>query len=248
VVFREKLLLLKPKPRRLGQAAVAGFLYMATMLTFLVSIENTTIANAILLQTMSPIYVVILSRVFLRERVSRGFLFSLVLGLAGCGLIIHGDYGGFTLDSNLLGDAMALLSGVAFGAYTVVSGYLGPRFRSSTQLTFWAAFFGMLMMAWSPFASPGAYSANSWLLLAVFGVALTGLPLLMFNVVLKRIKAATASLLLLLLPVIHSTYAFIFLSEVPAAGTFIGGALTIAAVALALRQKELFQRPSAIAA
>jgi drug/metabolite transporter (DMT)-like permease len=89
--------------------------YAACTITFCTATTMTSAANAILLQYTAPVWVALLGAWLLGERTTRADWITIGVVLAGMGLFFAG---GLDL-ANVLGNAVAILSGLAFAAVTI---------------------------------------------------------------------------------------------------------------------------------
>lgn len=96
-------------------ALLAGLVFAGDLLFWHLSIVNTTIANATFMATMAPIWVLLLSGVFLGEKVGRNEISGLALCLLG-GVALVGGTMSLNPD-NLRGDIFGIITSVFFGLY-----------------------------------------------------------------------------------------------------------------------------------
>ena len=90
------VLLLVPAARRgvSARAALVGVVYAVTVVLFVLANKLTTAASTIFLQATSPLYIVLLQPLLLRERVARSDLGALAALGAGLVLVLLGRPGG----------------------------------------------------------------------------------------------------------------------------------------------------------
>lgn len=212
-----------------------GFSLMAA--AFTLAVLNTSIANAYFLLYTAPIFVVILSYFFLKEKIQPSFYISILFSFIGLIFLFNPS----NLTQNLFGNSLGLLTGFCFGSYIVITRYLG-KFYSSTTITFWSQLFGSLgLFPLIPIFDKTinfSFTLYQWLPVLVAGLIVL-LGYILLNYGLKHIKATFASLLSLLEPLSSITYGFIFFSEVLPAPTLLGASLIIIAlVYLTLQQTK----------
>ncbi len=109
-------------------AAASGICLALHLATWFTSLRYTSVASSVVLVTTQPLFVVLGSWIFFRERVSRLALFGGALALCGSFIIGASD---FQMDPRaFLGDLLALAAAI------FVSGYLllGRRLRGSMSL------------------------------------------------------------------------------------------------------------------
>ena len=201
----------------LGALAVFG-----TNALFSVANKLTTAANAIVLQYTAPIFVILLSALFFRERPGK-------LDLLACAAVFGGVLC-FFLDSlsggSLAGDCLALISGVS---YAVV--FMLNDLPDSDPLS--SVFFGHLVSAvvGLPFilreTEFGPVTLCSLLVLGVFQV---GLAFIFLTAGLRTTPAVTASLISGIEPVLNPILVALFYGERAGGLALVGAAVVIVAV------------------
>lgn len=206
---------------------VVGFSVLAS--AFTLSILYTTITNTYFLLYTAPVFVVIFSYTFLKERVQNHTL--IVIAVSFLGLIFL--FNPSNLTTNLTGNLFGLLTGVAFGAYFVVTSFLSKKQYSSPVITFWTQLFGALGLFPLIFIFDKEvnfmHSLAEWLpVIAAGAVVFIGYALL--NLGLKKITATTGSILSLFEPLSSIMYSIVFFSEFPANSAWIGALLILMSI------------------
>ncbi len=199
---------------------LAGFFYSATMILFVVATKMTTAANAILLQYTNPLYIIILGPFLLHEK-NDWIDYASVIGVM-CGMVLFladGLSGG-----NLLGNIIALSSGVTFGLSTIFmrrqkDGHPEDSFTLSHILTF---------IITLPFlfdgGNPGIKGSIGLLLLGVMQI---GLPSILYARGITRVTAISAVLITMLEPLMNPLWVLLFYGEKPSVSTLTGGLLIL---------------------
>ena len=93
----------------------AGVLFAGDLFFWHLSILKTSVANATFLSTTAPVWVMLVSAVFLKEKISRAAFAGLVLCLIG-GSTLIGDTLSFN-PQHWLGDVFGLITAFFFGLY-----------------------------------------------------------------------------------------------------------------------------------
>lgn len=218
----------------------AGVLLGLHFMTWIVSVQLTSIASASVLVTMSPIFIAVLGAVFLSERPSRRTTAGIAVAVVGAALIglSEGNEGG-VFPNPALGNALALTAAVLVSIYLLIG-------RAVRQKTTFVAYFALLN---------GAAALTCLVGCLVVGVPL-GLPLPVallaiamgigpgllghgsFAYGLKYMPAALIGLLSLAEPVFASTVALFAFKEVPSALGAVGMAVVLAAIAAVVTSRE----------
>lgn len=227
--------------RQVGLAAASGLFLALHFVTWFTSLHYTSVASSVVIVTTQPVFVVIGSWLFFRERVPRLALLGGGLALAGSVVIGSGD---FQVGMRaFVGDLLALAAAV------LVSGYLliGRRLRGSVELQGYTfVTYGtstLVLVAASalvrvPFHP---YPLRDWLLFLALAAVCTVLGHTVFNWVLRYVQASVVSVSILGEPIGAIVWASIFLGENPTPRQLAGGTLILAGLFLftrvAARQK-----------
>ncbi len=106
-----------------------------------VSLKYTTAARGSLMANACPVFTVLLAWLFLKEKITRSMWIGMVTGFAGISLAMFSKSSDiFSTNSSMMlfGDFLALLSGVAWGGYTIAGVRVVKQYdpHSVTMLTF----------------------------------------------------------------------------------------------------------------
>lgn len=196
--------------------------YVVLVLLFIGANKLTTSANAILLQFTSPVWVVIFAALFLKEKVYKKDIVTIVVVLLGMGLFFVGElsFGG------LLGNVFSILSGVAM-AIMVVS-LKGVQTGSPLEIVFWGNVFAFSVGI--PFYGSLEWSTASFLAIGFLGVFQLGFSYIFFAKGIKHVSALEGILIPVLEPLLNPVWVFIFIGEKPTLYALIGGAIVLSAV------------------
>ncbi len=217
---RPGLILLSWKQR--GLAAASGLCLALHLVTWFASLRYTSIASSVVLVTTQPIFVVIGSWFFFREKVSRKAMMGGGLALLGSLVIGAAD---FQIGPEaFIGDLLALTAAI------LVSGYLliGRRLRGDVALpvyTFYTYGSSALVLiiaslvTGTPFAP---YQTRDWILFFALAIVCTVIGHTVFNWVLRYVQASVVSVSVLGEPLGAILWASVFLREYPTIRQSIG--------------------------
>ena len=188
---------------------------------------------AILLYT-SPIWIVLMSAVFFREKMNGKKLVALALAFAGCVLVSGISGEGITLTGLLIG----LGSGIGYGLYSILGTVALRRYSpyTVTTYTFLLAAAGSLLIC-SPADMLSKFSAASYSTSLIFFCFLTALvtaviPFLFYTLGLRSVEASKAGILATVEPMVATIIGFTCFSEALTLLSATGIALILAAVVL----------------
>ena len=207
----------------INPAVIFGAVCM-TGVTTLYTIANklTTAANTIVLQFTAPIFVIFLMWICFKERPKRVDIIASVAVFAG---IICFFVDGLST-GNMLGNVIAVLSGVAYAGVFMMN-----SFEKSDSLS--SIFLGQALSAvtcvWFVFGETdfGATAIGGILALGVFQLALA---YIFMSKGLDGVPAVTASLTTAIEPILNPLLVAVFYHETITPLSFVGAVIVIAAV------------------
>jgi drug/metabolite transporter (DMT)-like permease len=212
---------------------VAGVVFAGDLLFWHLSIVNTTVANATLLSTMAPVWVVLGSGIFIAEKVGSNVVYGLFLCVAGAAALIGTSIS--LSPEHLVGDAYGLATSVFFGAYFLA--VRSARRRSSPgRIVFLSALItAAVLLVFALLLEDRILPQTMTGALALAGLALVshtgGQGLVAYA--LGHLPAAFSSLVVFIEAPAAALFAFLFLGESVSAFQAAGGALILAGIYIA---------------
>ena len=244
------LAIMRPAWRDFDRRAwLPGAALGATLILFVFSSRLTTAANAILLQSTAPLWVLLLSPWLLGEH-SRARDWAVMAAMA-VGLIMvcaGGQSAQASAPQPLRGNLIAIVAGLTWGLTAMGlrrAGRAGGGVQSAVVIAG-----NLVAVAVSlPMAFPfGHVRATDWAVVGFLGVFQIAAPYLFLFVGLQRLTALEAVLLMLLEPVLSSLWAALIHGEQPGWWTVAGGALILAATVWNATRPAVAATPPALAA
>lgn len=224
ILLREKLPHGKGLMKLIGMGAIG---YVAQSFFFLSAIKYASAGLVALLLYLYPVFVAILSVIFLKEKLTRVKVIALVVALLGTTLTVDPQGG------QLIGILLAIGSAVIYSVYIIVGagvmkGTTGVQ--SSTVIFASSAFVYCLLAGLNGPEWPG--SQVGWWAIAGLVLVSTVIPVVTFLEGMKRIGPTNASLLSTLEPVVTVFLAALLFEESLPPQAFLGGVLILVAVVL----------------
>jgi len=203
---------------------IAAGLNVVTAVLFVEAINQTTVANVLVIVGAQPICAAVLSALVLRERIARGTLIAAAVVATGLVVVFHGALG----RGGILGDLMA------FGAMLCVAlRYVLFRFARHVDMLPSVVLGGLLTaVIVAPLVNPFSVSARDLILLVVMGAILMPLGQIMLTAAPRYVPVPEIALIVLLEAVLAPTWVWLVLGEVPPVETVYGGALIIGTLAV----------------
>ena len=211
---------------------VAGVVYAAMVVLFVLSNKLTTAANAILLQSTYPLYLLLLSPLFLKEKL-RAVDFAVVGGvILGAGILFSGsEHVVATAPDPNRGNIIALASGFAWALTIAALRWLGkrdPAAESAAAVTI--AGNAIAFVACLPLAVKGGpVHMEAGAAIFYLGLVQVGLGYFCLTRSIRHVRAVDAATLLLVEPVLNPIWAWLIHHEQPSGRALTGGAMIMAA-------------------
>ena len=222
--------------RNAGVPGLVSGLMWATMFTaFLFALSLTTTANALVMQSVSPLLTALFASMFLKDPVPlRTWL------AAGAAAIGIAWMFGASLESDYLGMAVAFVIPVAAAVNVVVLRASSANLDLIPAVMLGGALSCLIAL---PFALPFSSTPRDVALLAFLGVTQLGLPCMLMVLASRALLAPEIALLGLLEVVLGPLWVWLGAGEVPAGSTLLGGIIVLAALA-ANELPPLIARPA----
>lgn len=198
----------------------------ATFFAFVSANKLTTAANAIVLQYCGPVFVLLYECVAQKKRLRWPDVLVVLFTLIGIGLFFFDQIDG----GQLLGNLIAILSGVFFAGMFVTTAGVDDRTRMSGILQ--GHILAMCVGIPLAFVFDTPVTAVSVVCILVLGVFQLGIPYIFYGIAARGCPPLACSLLSALEPLLNPVWVAIFLHEAPSLFALIGGAIVIISITL----------------
>jgi drug/metabolite transporter (DMT)-like permease len=224
------------RPEKILGLAASGFWYAATMILFVIANKLTFSANAIVLQYTAPIWACLLGWLYLKEKPYWEHWFSLSLVLLGMFLV----FGNAVAGGSLLGDCLALISGITFAANSVT--LRGIKNGGALDVMIFAHILCAVFSVPFFFIYSPEFTAGNILSILFMGIFQIGAASALFVYGIRRVRAVQAMLTASIEPVLNPLWVLLITGEKPSFFVILGGLVIISAVvfsSLAGRKREI---------
>ncbi|MFQ3350373.1 MAG: drug/metabolite transporter (DMT)-like permease [Candidatus Arcticimaribacter sp.] len=191
--------------------AAAFFGVAFNMLTFFKGLSLTSPISASVIMVTTPMIVLILSAIILKERMRKRMVAGIILGLTGTAfLILYGKSIGSATNASI-GNMLVLINAISYGFYLIIVKKLMDKYNAFTFVK-WIYLFGFLMVlpfGWSQF------EAANWALVPTliywkigFVVVISTFITYLLNLLtMKELKPTTVAVFIYLQPVFATVFA-----------------------------------------
>lgn len=225
--------------RGVGRRALLGFVVLGLLLVagwgaLFTAYTCTTVATAILLNYIGPVFVAALAPAVTHVPSDRRIALPLALALMGTAVIVGPQALAATGSRNLLGIVLSIASALIYAASVLITkrllvGVPGGLLALSQQVVAAVILLPVVFLLPSPVGLPG------WGSLAILGVMHSGVAWLLFYRGLRVVRADRVAVLTYIEPVAAVIFAGLFLAEPLRWYTVVGGAAVIAGGVLVAR-------------
>jgi len=201
-----------------------ALVFTVTNITFVISIENTNVANTLIMIALAPMLSAVLSFVFLKEIPDNKTWGAIVVTTLSVIFIFYD-----AMDAgDILGNALGLLTalGLAVGAVII---------RSVKKIDLVpSAMFGKLLVALIAFyfADNLSLKGNDLIIVPLMCVMCVALPFVLVTIAPRFITAAEVNLFFLLETILGPIWVWMVVKEQPSAETIIGGIVIIITIVI----------------
>ena len=194
-------------------AAFASLAFTTDLTLWHFSMDITSVSNATIIVNSAPIFVAILSFIFFKERLTRGFLLSFLVTYIGIVGLIY--FSNNYVNGKLLGDILCLIAAFFYGVYLLVIARLGKE--NSLNIIFYTTFFCCLFSIIPMIIEGGNMIPSSsfeWLNLTLMAFLCQFGGQYFITHAIGKISASGASIGLLMQPLTATILAAIIFSEI----------------------------------
>lgn len=208
--------------RSTGVPGVVGAVCLVFAYAFgILAMQQTTIADAVLLFATAPFFAAVLGWLFLAEKVQRSTWIA--IGLAMAGIVVM--QGGAIASGNALGNLYAVGSALCFALFTLVLRWRKHGDMMPTVLLS-GLFATVICFGFSTALGTGlSVPTNDILVASLMGVFQTGAGLVLYTIGARTVPAVQLALLPLIEVVLSPIWVAVIIGEIPTAIVLIGGLL-----------------------
>ena len=201
---------------------VGGLILGCGFSAYVFAMYNTTVANANFIIQTQAIILAILGYIFLKEKISKITLTSIILAISGIILMV----GNSLSSGEMSGNIVAFVMPISFAILIII-----VRKYPKVDMVPLQLFAGIVAMIIGYIVSSKInISSNDLLLAFIAGFFQVGLGFILITIGARKTLSAMVGILMMTEAVLGPLWAWIFIKEVPQSPAIIGGAIIIFAV------------------
>ncbi|WP_333875766.1 DMT family transporter [Flavobacterium sp.] len=222
--------------------AAALFGVALNMLTFFKGLSYTSPISSAVIMVTTPIIVLILSSILMKERMELRKIIGILLGLLGTGfLILYGKSIGNATNAPL-GNLLVFINAVSYGFYLIIVKKLMDKYNAFTFVK-WIYTFGLLMVipfGWNEYQEIQWETIPSLVLWEiVFVVVFTTFMTYLLNLVsMRELKPTTVAVFIYLQPLFATVFAMSLGKDELTVVKLLSAVLIFIGVYLVLQKKK----------
>lgn len=208
---------------------------------YFTTIQKTSMAVAAILLYTSPVFVVLLSAVLFKEKLTSVKVIALVVAFVGC-VFVAGITSGDGLVMNPGGIAVGIGAGIGYALYSIFGRYAIERGYGSTTITFYTfAFASLGMLLASPILCPipeiakkiaAGNTAKDIALICGIAIIVSVIPYLLYTKGLEGVENGKAGIMASVEPVVAAILGIIVYKEALSISTLLGVIFVLGAIVL----------------
>lgn len=199
------------------------------------SLQHTSVANSTILVNLHPIFILVIGRIFLKEKVDRTSILSTLIAISGSLLLIYHSLTHLSL--NVRGDLMAVVGALTVSVYLTIGAQIRQHVsnKTYTYIAYLTAFVTLLALSWPTQTQVFSYPPSDILVFLGLAVVPTLLGHSLFNMSMKTLNPHFISMAILGEPIMASLWAYLLFSEKISPIQWAGGMMIIAGLAIKIR-------------
>lgn len=200
---------------------------------YFTAIEEVSLSIAVILLYTGPAFVVILSRIFFKELMTKRKVSALLLMILGCALVVRlipaGDQ-----QVSWYGILVGLGSGFGYALYSIFGKHALKKYKALTVITYTFIFASAALLPVSGITIEAQQLASTrvWMLILGLGFFPTVLAYMLYTTGLSMIESGLASITAMIEPVVATLLGVLIFNELLTVYQILGILLVLTAVML----------------
>lgn len=222
-------------------SAIAGICLAGHFACWISSLALTSVVASTTLVTTNPIWVALLSRIFLKEKLSQSTLWGIAIAVTGGILIAAGSSTTASNAANPLVGNLLALAGAVFASLYMLAGREAQKKLNTTSyitIAYSVAAIALLPLPWIWQTSYRGYETSVYLYIVAMAIVSQLIGHTSFNWSLRWLSPTVVALVILIEPVISGVLAALVFKEIPSVALLWGGIVLLSGIAIAVQKKS----------
>ena len=198
---------------------VCGGLFGISNIFFISAIKTTTVANTVMILASAPLFSSLYSYLFYKEKSKKNIFIASFFIFIGLFIIFSSQLG----KGDFIGNIYAIICTNLFSlSFVILAKYKEANRLAIAAFAGFASTFGSLL-----FASSFAIDLYTLGILLIAGIMVSPISRVLMGLGTKNLPASEVSLLMIIETIMAPIWVWIFLQEIPAQSTFVGGGIIL---------------------
>lgn len=201
--------------------------------------KYTTISNATLSYYFAPVFVIILSPIFLKEKLNRRKVICVIGAMIGLFLVLNGDFSGLDNSYNhMKGILYGLLGAGLYASIILMNKFIKnlSGFETTLIQLIVSALVLLPIIIYQGNLNVTTITNKSWIFIVLLGVIHTGFAYLLYFSSMKEVKGQSIAILSYIDPISAVVFSSIFLGEDMNLFKVVGGIFILGSTVLSEKQ------------
>ena len=204
----------------------AGVCLCGCVTCFVIANKMTTAANAIVLQYIAPAFVLVITAVFLKQKLKKMEIGVVAVTFAGIMLFFMDE-----LDlGSMAGNCIAIISGLFMGGMFIFNGSIHDMSEKMTGILLAHILTAVIGIPTGLITSGVSVTGIEIACILLLGIVQLGIPYIFYGKASSMISPLSCSLLGMIEPLLNPVWVALFYGEIPGLFALAGGIIVLGAV------------------
>lgn len=205
---------------------LAGIGLSGSCISFVIANKLTTAANAIVLQYTAPIFILLMSALFLKAPLKGRDIGVVLFTGIGIALFFFDELSPGSLTGNLLGILAGIFLALMFVSVGLAAEDDSVRMSGILLAHFFTAVIGSGSLFFTDFSTTG----QEVLFVVILGIFQLGIPYVLYALASRHCSPLACSLIGTLEPLLNPVWVLLFYGEVPGRAALVGAVIVLGAI------------------
>lgn len=205
---------------------LAGIGLSGSCISFVIANKLTTAANAIVLQYTAPIFILLMSALFLKAPLKGRDIGVVLFTGIGIALFFFDELSPGSLTGNLLGILAGIFLALMFVSVGLAAEDDSVRMSGILLAHFFTAVIGTGSLLFTDFSTTG----KEVLFVVILGIFQLGIPYVLYALASRHCSPLACSLIGTLEPLLNPVWVLLFYGEVPGRAALVGAVIVLGAI------------------
>jgi len=205
---------------------------------YFITIEKTSMSTAAVLLYTSPVFIMVMARIFFREKITKRKLLAIIITVMGTAFVS----GGIEKNPEISGIVTGILSGFFYGLYSIFGRIASKKYSSVTTTLYTFLFTFLAAISVADFGNIIGVAKSEPMILSEFilyAVITAAIPYILYTGALKYVPLSRAAIVVCVEPIVAMLTGVIFYGDKLGVMGLSGSLMILGAILLSNTEKGL---------